>query len=142
MSKEWCNRVFRLSYPLLKKVDIAIPISEQFHFDNPNYNRYYKKPMIYQNGEIYILCSQWFEYQRECLESWINRPDATEKIKTTMVSNPDDFRFSKDAHIEKSNPLLKGLNERMGTPSHIEYLKMSEDDSRRHKSRCKEYDKK
>ena len=50
--------------------------------------------MIYQNGEIYILCSQWFEYQRECLESWINRPDATEKIKTTVVSNPDDFIFS------------------------------------------------
>ena len=74
MSKDWCNRVFRLSYPLLKKIDISIPISEQLHYDNPEYNRYYKKPLIYQNGELYILCSQWFEYQRECLESWINRP--------------------------------------------------------------------
>jgi len=99
--------------------------------------------VIYQSGDVYILCSQWFEYQREYLEAWINRPNIIleEENITTVESKQDDFIFSKAPHIEK-NPLYNGLNERTEIPSHIEHLKISEDDEKRHKSRCKEYDKK
>lgn len=57
-------------------------------------------------------------------------------------NNPDDFRFSKEIEEKASDPLLNRLNQNIGTPSHIEYLKMSENDTHRHKSRCLEYDKK
>ena len=64
-------------------------------------------------------------------------------IKTDcQCNNPDDYRFIKDSYIKKSDPLMEGLSQRMGTPSHIEYLHMEENDMRRHKSRCIEYDKK
>lgn len=142
LNKYWCNEHLGICYPLLKEIDEAKPVSEQKNYNN-EYARYWIKPVLEINGRKYILCSQWFEYQRESLESWINRPNMVsgEGSITIVESKQDDFRFSKAPHIEKS-PLYKGLNERMGTPSHIEYLKMSEDDKRRHKSRCKEYDKK
>lgn len=64
-------------------------------------------------------------------------------IKTDyQCNNPDDYRFIKDTYIKKSDPSIEGLSQRMGTPSHIEYLHMQEGDTRRHKSRCIEYDKK
>ncbi len=62
--------------------------------------------------------------------------------KLNNYSNPDDYRFSKNTGIRDSDPELNRLNEKMGTPSHIEYLKMGEGDSRRHKVRCVDYDHK
>lgn len=145
LSKNWCNQVFRLSYPLLKKIDNTIPIEQQLYYDNHKYNRYYKKPLIYQYGERYLLCSQWYEYQRASLERWINKVSLEKeppKILKEFLNNTDDFRFSKDSYVKKDEPILNYLRESIGTPVHISYLKMSEDDSRRHKSRCVEYDKK
>lgn len=57
-------------------------------------------------------------------------------------NNPMDFRFSKDTSTQQSIPEYNNLNQRMGTPSHIEYLKMADGDKRRHRARCVEYDKK
>ena len=37
---------------------------------------------------------------------------------------------------------MNRLSQRMGTPSHLEYLHMKENDTKRHKSRCIEYDNK
>lgn len=145
LSKDWCNQAFRLSYPLLKRIDNAIPIEQQLFYDNRRHNRYYKKPLIYQYGERYLLCSQWYEYQRSALERWIGEVNSEKKDKEIVkdfLSNSDDFRFFKDSYVKKGEPILNYLGECIGTPVHISYLKMSEDDSRRHKSRCVEYDKK
>lgn len=57
-------------------------------------------------------------------------------------NNPIDFRFSKDTSVQQTMPEYNNLNQRMGTPSHIEYLKMADGDKRRHRTRCVEYDKK
>lgn len=129
----------------MKEIDTAIPIKEQLCYGNSDYNRYYKKPFIYQNGDKYLLCSQWYEYQREYLNRWINELDSkkeSSEIKKPFVDHSDDFRFSRDSYIKKGEPTLDRINERIGTPVHINYLKMSENDSRRHKSRCAKYDKK
>lgn len=68
--------------------------------------------------------------------------DRIDNIQTKNHNYPDDYRFSKDTYIRDADPVMNRLNERMGTPSHIEYLKMSEDDNRRHKARCADYDHK
>ena len=57
-------------------------------------------------------------------------------------NNPMDFRFSKEVSGLQVMPQYNNLNQRMGTASHIEYLKMPDGDKRRHKRRCIEYDKK
>lgn len=44
--------------------------------------------------------------------------------------------------MKQSDPAMNGLSQRMGTPSHLEYLHMKENDTKRHKSRCIEYDNK
>lgn len=56
-------------------------------------------------------------------------------------NNPDDYRFSKDPYVVKDMTTTK-LSQSLGTPSHVEFLRMSEGDKKRHKSRCIEYDKK
>lgn len=68
--------------------------------------------------------------------------DRIDNIQINNYTNPDDYRFSKDTYIRDADPSMSRLNERMGTPSHVEYLKMSEDDNRRHKARCADYDHK
>lgn len=65
-----------------------------------------------------------------------------EQKKIIQARNPDDYRFAKETVNHNPEPERKSLNERIGTPSHVSYLKMSEGDTRRHKARCKEYDKK
>ena len=83
----------------------------------------------------------------ECLKI-IGKPDnnrlVTTKIdsKSSTKSNPDDYRFIKDSYVKQSDPAMNGLSQRMGTPSHLEYLHMKENDTKRHKSRCIEYDNK
>jgi hypothetical protein len=75
----------------------------------------------------------------------ITRKVKKNRLDNDMINNyanPDDYRFSKDTYIREADPAMNRLNDRMGTPSHIEYLKMSEEDSRRHKARCAEYDHK
>ena len=62
--------------------------------------------------------------------------------KSSTKSNPDDYRFIKDSYVKQSDPAMNGLSQRMGTPSHLEYLHMKENDTKRHKSRCIEYDNK
>ena len=83
----------------------------------------------------------------QCLKI-IGKPDnnrsVTTKIdsKSSTKSNPDDYRFIKDSYVKQSDPAMNGLSQRMGTPSHLEYLHMKENDTKRHKSRCIEYDNK
>lgn len=62
--------------------------------------------------------------------------------KSSTKSNPDDYRFIKDSYVQQPDPAMNGLSQRMGTPSHLEYLHMKENDTKRHKSRCIEYDNK
>ena len=65
-----------------------------------------------------------------------------DKKNNVYQNNSMDFRFSKGTSVQQSMPEYNNLNQRMGTPSHIEYLKMADGDKRRHRSRCVEYDKK
>lgn len=71
LNKYWCHDTFGICYPLLKEVDITIPISKQKGYNN-NYGRYWTKPVLKINGKHYIICSQWFKEFQCNLDKWIS----------------------------------------------------------------------
>ena len=68
-TQQYSKKTFNINYPLLKEVDLSISLSEQMK-DHNGINRYYKLPvMIY--GKKYLMCSQWYEWNRLQLMNWI-----------------------------------------------------------------------
>ena len=96
---------------------------------------------IYLKADYTPLHQTKLKAEKKKIDANIQASSTTD-LKLDVKNNPDDFRFAKEPYIKKSDPLMEGLSQRMGTPSHIEYLHMEENDMRRHKSRCIEYDKK
>ena len=104
--------------------------------------RKYRIP--YAALRIYLKADYTPLHQAETESKPGNNRSVTTKIdsKSSTKSNPDDYRFIKDPYVKQSDPAMNGLSQRMGTPSHLEYLHMKENDTKRHKSRCIEYDNK
>lgn len=104
--------------------------------------RKYRIP--YAALQIYLKADYTPLHQAETESKPDNNRSVTTKIdsKSSTKSNPDDYRFIKDSYVQQSDPAMNGLSQRMGTPSHLEYLHMKENDTKRHKSRCIEYDNK
>lgn len=65
----YSKEVLNLNFPLLKEVSSLRDISEQTK-DRSGVNRYYVKPVVIR-GHRFLLCSQWYEYNREHLVKWI-----------------------------------------------------------------------
>lgn len=66
-----------ICYPLLKEIDVSIPISKQKGYNN-EYGRYWTKPVLEINQRHYIICSQWFAGFWNKLNKWIkNQKKAT-----------------------------------------------------------------
>lgn len=105
------------------------------------YNIPVKELKIYLKADYTPLHQTKLKAEKKKIDANIQASSTTD-LKLDVKNNPDDFRFAKEPYIKKSDPLMEGLSQRMGTPSHIEYLHMEENDMRRHKSRCIEYDKK
>lgn len=104
--------------------------------------RKYRIP--YAALQIYLKADYTPLHQAETESKPDNNRSVTMKIdsKSSTKSNPDDYRFIKDSYVQQSDSAMNGLSQRMGTPSHLEYLHMKENDTKRHKSRCTEYDNK
>lgn len=104
--------------------------------------RKYRIP--YAALRIYLKADYTPLHQAETESKPGNNRSVTTKIdsKSSTKSNPDDYRFIKDPYVKQSDPAMNGLSQRMGTPSHLDYLHMKENDTKRHKSRCIEYDNK
>lgn len=104
--------------------------------------RKYRIP--YAALQIYLKADYTPLHQAETESKPDNNRSVTMKIdsKSSTKSNPDDYRFIKDSYVQQSDPAMNRLSQRMGTPSHLEYLHMKENDTKRHKSRCIEYDNK
>lgn len=70
LNRYWCHDTFGICYPLLKEIDISMPISRQKGYNN-EYARYWVKPILEINQKHYILCSEWYPQFREKLDKWI-----------------------------------------------------------------------
>jgi hypothetical protein len=68
--KTWCHDTFGIRYPILKQVDINLPIGEQVKYNN-EYRRYYVNPVLNINEKNYIICSQWYPQFKPKLIAWI-----------------------------------------------------------------------
>lgn len=65
-NKEYSNSIFKINFPLLVKYKDG---SEAFINE---YRRYYAKPFKLNDKE-YLLCSQWYERNREYIEQWYKK---------------------------------------------------------------------
>lgn len=113
--------------------NIIINMLEKYNVSKTSYQIYLSKDLtpLHNDYEIKELKKKETEENR--------KEDKTDNV---YASNSDDFRFVKEYHADRTNYVFKRVNETIGTPTHIEYLRMSDNDTKRHKSRCVEYDKK
>lgn len=97
-NKEWCHNTFGICYPILKQVDINIPINEQVNYNN-QYRRYYTNPVLKINEKNYIICSQWFASFKPKLIDWINSKSEKSIVNVNenhILEVGDKIKFSKD----------------------------------------------
>ena len=66
---QYCKTKFRLGWPFLKKVNPLIALSQQMK-DDKGYARFWKAPLTI-GSEQYLVCNQWFEWQRDRFEAWV-----------------------------------------------------------------------
>ena len=63
----YCKVTFDINYPFLKKVVWDTPLSEQKKING--YNRYWAVDQLI-NGERYLICSQWYERNKQKFIKW------------------------------------------------------------------------
>jgi hypothetical protein len=68
LDQRFCKAAFNLGLPFLKQVDRAVPLSRQ-RIDRNGYARYWKHPLRIGDQE-FLMCSQWFAWQRDAFDAW------------------------------------------------------------------------
>lgn len=63
-NSEYCIRIFRMNYPILKKLDNCDNINDARKING--YDRYYAKAI-----NNYLLCNNWYENNRAYLNQWL-----------------------------------------------------------------------
>ncbi|MCK5110341.1 MAG: hypothetical protein KAQ94_02385 [Arcobacteraceae bacterium] len=64
-NSEYSNRIFNMTYPILKKIVNTLNINEERKING--YDRYYAKPI-----ESYLLCNNWYEHHRLFFIQWLS----------------------------------------------------------------------
>lgn len=71
LSKERTKQIFGIRLPFFKRIDINANLDVQRKDHTGNYR--YWKDVFYFNGQHFLMCSQWFEYNRERFDKWISK---------------------------------------------------------------------
>ena len=85
LDPRYCKSIFNLGLPFLKRVESAAPLSRQ-RIDGNGYARYWKQPLRIGEQE-FLMCSQWFVWQRGAFDAWvrdIGRTPATATPNATV----------------------------------------------------------
>lgn len=130
MSKKLASVMDELESYMKKCTSEINVIYEQQNVSRKPSSKNYKDVKKYKKVSTNVVCADK------------EKKDGVISVKNIFEGNSEDYRFAKDSYIKESDPLINGMNQKIGTPSHIGYLKMSDGDTRRHKSRCVKYDKK
>ena len=69
LDPRYCKARFNLGHPFLKPVDQNVPLSTQ-RMDRNGYGRYWKGPLKIA-GHEFLMCSQWFVWQRNAFDAWV-----------------------------------------------------------------------
>jgi hypothetical protein len=68
-SARYSKTRFNLSHPFLKPVAPHLDLLQQRH-DSNGYARYWKQPLAI-DGTRFLMCSQWFDWQRTAFDQWV-----------------------------------------------------------------------
>jgi len=68
LNARYCKTTFNLGLPFLKAVDRAMELSRQ-RIDERGYGRYWKQPLRIGSHD-FLMCSQWFVWQRDAFDRW------------------------------------------------------------------------
>lgn len=71
LNTQYCKMTFNIGYALLKKVDPQTCLNRQ-RTDDRGYARFWKAP-IAVGGEQFLMCSQWFPWQRGPFDTWVRQ---------------------------------------------------------------------
>jgi hypothetical protein len=69
LDARYCKARFNLGHPFLKPVAQGVPLSRQGN-DRHGRGRYWKKPLKI-GGHEFLMCSQWFAWQRDAFDTWV-----------------------------------------------------------------------
>jgi hypothetical protein len=69
LDPRYCKARFNLGHPFLKQLDENAPLSPQ-RMDRNGYGRYWKRPLKIA-GHEFLMCSQWFVWQRGAFDAWV-----------------------------------------------------------------------
>lgn len=94
-NKDWCHDTFGICYPILKQVDIKLPISEQVNYNN-QYRRYYSNPVLNINGSNYIICSRWYAESKSKLIDWIKNNGQKPNNNSTSFEKANIVKLGKE----------------------------------------------
>ena len=68
-SARYSKTRFNLGHPFLKRVAQPLDLLQQRH-DSNGYARYWKQPLTI-DGNHFLMCSQWFDWQRIAFDQWV-----------------------------------------------------------------------
>jgi hypothetical protein len=71
-----CKAIFGLNHPFLKKLAPDTPLHAQGKDEN-GYSRYWRDPLDIDEAR-FLVCSQWFAWQRAAFDKWVGDLEATE----------------------------------------------------------------
>jgi len=75
---DYSRRTFRLGHPFLKALDDRQSLRSQRMCGN-GYSRYWAQPLRIENRH-FLMCSQWFDWQRELFDRWVKDLGITQDL--------------------------------------------------------------
>jgi hypothetical protein len=83
-----CKPTFGLNHPFLKKVTPDAPLHAQGVDDN-GYSRYWRDPLEIDDAR-FLVCSQWFVWQRSAFDRWVVDLQASEAADSSPSAKGAD----------------------------------------------------
>lgn len=76
LDARYCKMTFNLGLPFLKAIKPYSTLANQ-RMDERGYGRYWKDP-LYIDDSRFLMCSQWFVWQRPAFDRWVQDLEAPE----------------------------------------------------------------
>lgn len=72
--KDYCKEIFNINFPLLLKTQSSTPSERKREMVKDNgINRWSWKYKFEKENYLYAICTQWYEWNDEYVQSWLNK---------------------------------------------------------------------
>jgi hypothetical protein len=114
LNARYCKATFNLGLPFLKAVDRAVELSQQ-RIDEKGYGCYWKQPLRIGSRD-FLMCSQWFVWQRDAFDRWARDLVGRCRIELARRSWWFPLRWGRGAEIRMSPRRIAIADIRQGQP--------------------------